>query len=429
MHHFDYISGELYAEDVPLRRIAEAVGSPAYVYSSATLERHFKVFVAALGLPKAGIFYAIKANGNLGVLMTLARLGAGADTVSEGEIRKALAAGFPAEKIVFSGIGKTEAELRFAVQTGLYQVNVESEGELEALSRIASGLGRRQAIVLRVNPEIGAGGHAKITTGGGANKFGVSFPEAERLYAKAANLPGLAIKGLAAHIGSQVTEFSAYRAAFLKMRGLVEALRQAGHGVERLDLGGGVGIPYKFGHPFDYGAQTLEAYGAMVREIGAGLDLELGFEPGRVIVGNAGILLTQVLYLHRRADRTFLVVDAGMNDLVRPAMYEAYHEIWPLKQPGPDAAFAEYDVVGPICESSDTFATARRLPAMQPGDLIAFKSAGAYGASMASTYNQRLLVPEILVKGSEFAVTRPRQTYAELLGLDRAPAWLLDKAG
>lgn len=424
MHHFDYIDGQLHAEAVPLTRIAEEAGTPVYVYSSATLERHYRAFCAAVQPHQAHVFYAVKANGNLGVLMTLARLGAGADTVSEGEIRKALAAGIPAGRIVFSGVGKTEAELAFAVETGIYQINVESEGELETLSRIGAAHGKRAAIVLRVNPEIGAGGHAKITTGAAANKFGVSFSEAERLYARAANMPGVSIKGLAAHIGSQVTEFSAYRAAFLKMRGVVESLRKQEHTVERLDLGGGIGIPYEMSHPFEHGTETLDAYGAMVREVTANLDIEIGFEPGRVIAGNAGILLTRVLYINARADRSFLVVDAGMNDLIRPAMYDAYHEIWPVKQPAPGAPHVAYDVVGPICETGDTFTLQRVLPAMRPGDLIAFKTAGAYGAAMSSTYNQRLLVPEVLVKGADYATTRPRQTYEQLLGLDRAPPWL-----
>lgn len=423
MHHFDYTNGVLHAEGVSLETIAAEVGTPVYVYSSATFERHYRVFCEAVKPHQAHVFYAVKANGNLGVLMTLAKLGAGADTVSEGEIRKALAAGIPASKIVFSGVGKTEQELAFAVEAGIYQINVESEGELEALSRIGAAKGKRQSIVLRVNPEIGAGGHAKITTGDAANKFGVSFSEAERLYAKAANMPGVSVKGLAAHIGSQVTEFSAYRAAFLKMRGVVENLRKQGHPVERLDLGGGVGIPYEMNYPYSHGTETLSAYGDMVREVTAGLNIELGFEPGRVIAGNAGILMTKVLYINARADRSFLIVDAGMNDLVRPAMYEAYHEIWPVKQPVPGAKQVSYDVVGPICESGDTFTVERMLPEMKPGDLLVFKTAGAYGASMSSTYNQRLLVPEVLVKDNAYAVTRPRQTYEELIGTDRAPGW------
>ncbi|MGL5445846.1 MAG: diaminopimelate decarboxylase [Rhabdaerophilum sp.] len=421
MHHFDYQNGSLHAEGVDLARIADEVGTPVYVYSSATLERHYRVFKQAVG-EKSHVFYAVKANGNLGVLMTLAKLGAGADTVSEGEIRKALAAGIPPERIVFSGVGKSAQELAFAVEAGIYQINVESEGELEALSAIAEAQGKRQAIVLRVNPEIGAGGHAKITTGGAANKFGVSWAEAERLYVRAANMAGVSIKGLAVHIGSQIFDFEALEAAFRRMRGLVETLKAQGLPASRLDLGGGVGVPYEIGYPFEYGTDSLETYGKMVREVTKGLDVELGFEPGRVIAGNAGLLLTKVLYLNERADRSFLVVDAAMNDLVRPAMYEAHHEIWPVIDPKGRATRA-YDVVGPICESSDAFATERVLPQLKAGDLIAIMTAGAYGASMSSTYNQRLLVPEVLVKDRDFALTRPRQSFEELLGLDRAPGW------
>lgn len=422
MHHFDYVNGSLHAEGVDLARIADEVGTPVYVYSSATLERHYRVFKAAVG-EKSHVFYAVKANGNLGVLMTLAALGAGADTVSEGEIRKALAAGIPADRIVFSGVGKTATELAFAVEAGIYQVNVESEGELETLSAIAAQRGKRQAVVLRINPEIGAGGHAKITTGGAANKFGVSWSEAERLYVRAANMSGIAIKGLSLHIGSQIFDFSALEEAFRRTRGMMEGLMAQGLPATRLDLGGGVGIPYELNYPFSYGTDSLETYGKMVRDVTKGLDVELGFEPGRVIAGNAGLLLTRVLYLNARADRTFLVVDAAMNDLIRPAMYESHHEIWPVRAAPAGAAMQAYDVVGPICESSDTFAVERTLPELRAGDLIAMMSAGAYGASMSSTYNQRLLVPEVLVKDKEFSVTRPRQTYEELLGTDRAPGW------
>ncbi|MBN8534433.1 MAG: diaminopimelate decarboxylase [Rhizobiales bacterium] len=422
MHHFDYQNGSLYAEGVDLATIAQEVGTPVYVYSSATLERHYRVFKEAVG-EKSHVFYAVKANGNLGVLMTLAKLGAGADTVSEGEIRKALAAGIPPGRIVFSGVGKSAQELAFAVEAGIYQINVESESELEALSGIAAARGKRQAIVLRVNPEIGAGGHAKITTGGAANKFGVSWSEAERLYVRAANMAGVSIKGLAVHIGSQIFDFAALEAAFIRMRGLIENLKAQGLPATRLDLGGGVGVPYEIGYPFEYGTDSLQTYGQMVRNVTKGLDVELGFEPGRVIAGNAGLLLTKVLYLNERADRSFLVVDAAMNDLVRPAMYEAHHEIWPVRK-SESGTTRTYDVVGPICESSDTFATERILPELKAGDLIAIMTAGAYGASMSSTYNQRLLVPEVLVKEREFAVTRPRQTFEELLGLDRTPDWL-----
>jgi diaminopimelate decarboxylase len=428
MHHFSYRDGSLFAEDVDLREIAAQVGTPVYVYSSATIERHYRLYEAAMksAAPegKAHVFYAMKANGNLGVLKTLAALGAGVDTVSEGEVRKALAAGFPASKIVFSGVGKSESELRFAVEAGIYQVNIETEGELDLLARVASSLGKRQEAVFRVNPDIGAGGHAKITTGSSENKFGVSFEEVGRLYARAANQAGVRMMGLALHIGSQIRETASFEAAYAKMATLVGSLRAEGHRVDRLDLGGGLGIPYEIPRDFDHGPDLIEAYAAMVARVTKGLDVELGFEPGRLIVGNAGILLTEVLHLNPRPTKQFLVVDAAMNDLMRPAMYEAYHEIWPVTEPASDAASVAYDVVGPICESGDTFTTDRALPALKPGDLIAFMTAGAYGASMSSTYNQRPLVAEVMVKGDKFAVTRPRQTYENLLGTDRLPPWL-----
>lgn len=428
MHHFSYRDGSLFAEDVDLRRIADEVGTPVYIYSSATIERHYRLFEAAVKAAaptgQAHVFYAMKANGNLGVLKTLAALGAGADTVSEGEVRKALAAGFPPEKIVFSGVGKSESELRFAVEAGIYQVNIETEGELDLLSRVAASLGKRQEAVFRVNPDIGAGGHAKITTGSSENKFGVSFEEVGRLYTRAANMPGVRMMGLAVHIGSQIRQTDSYEAAYTKMVALVGSLRAEGHRVDRLDLGGGLGIPYEIPKDFDHGPGLIEAYAEMVGRVTKGLDVELGFEPGRLIVGNAGVLMTRVLHLNPRPTKQFLVVDAAMNDLVRPAMYEAYHEIWPVSEPQPGAAEVAYDVVGPICESGDTFTTGRVLPALKPNDLIAFMTAGAYGASMSSTYNQRLLVAEVLVKGGEYAVTRPRQSYEELLGTDRAPPWL-----
>lgn len=428
MHHFSYRDGSLFAEDVDLRRIADEVGTPVYVYSSATIERHYRLFEAAVKAAaptgKAHVFYAMKANGNLGVLKTLAALGAGADTVSEGEVRKALAAGFPPERIVFSGVGKSESELRYAVEQGIYQVNIETEGELDLLSRVAGLLGKRQEAVFRVNPDIGAGGHAKITTGSSENKFGVSFEEVSRLYTRAANMPGVRMMGLALHIGSQIRETESYEAAYTKMVALVGSLRAEGHRVDRLDLGGGLGIPYEIPKDFSHGPDLIEAYAEMVGRVTRGLDVELGFEPGRLIVGNAGVLLTRVLHLNPRPTKQFLVVDAAMNDLVRPAMYEAYHEIWPVSEPEAGAPEIAYDVVGPICESGDTFTAGRLLPALRPDDLIAFMTAGAYGASMSSTYNQRLLVPEVLVKGAEYAVTRPRQSYEDLLGTDRAPPWL-----
>lgn len=429
MHHFAYRDGALFAEGVDLRRIAAEVGTPVYVYSSATIERHYRLFAQAMAgidpaRPAPHVFYAMKANGNLGVLKTLAALGAGCDTVSEGEVRKALAAGFAPDKIVFSGVGKSESELAFAVGAGIYQINIETEGELDLLSKVAARLGRRQEAVFRVNPDIGAGGHAKITTGSAANKFGVSFEEASRLYARAANLPGVRMMGLAVHIGSQIQEVAAFEAAYAKMAGLVGSLREEGHRVDRLDLGGGLGIPYEQPEAVQHGPELIEAYAAMVARVTRGLDVELGFEPGRLIVGNAGILMTRVVHLNPRPSKQFLIVDVAMNDLVRPAMYEAYHEIWPVAEPATEARSIAYDVVGPICESGDTFTTGRVLPELKPGDLVAFMTAGAYGASMSSTYNQRLLVAEVLVKGAQYAVTRPRQSYEELLGTDRAPPWL-----
>ncbi len=424
MHHFTYRDGALHAEGVPIARIAAEVGTPVYVYSTATLERHYKAFVNAFAGQTAHVFYAMKANSNQAVLATLARLGAGADTVSEGEIRRALAAGIPANKIVFSGVGKSDAELAFAVDAGIYQINIESEGELQALSRIAAAKGRRPAAVIRINPDVGAGGHAKITTGSAANKFGVSHGEAERLYAIAANLPGVRMTGLACHIGSQIRDLADLEAAFTRMRDLTERLRGEGHGVQRLDLGGGLGIPYEMTEAVSHGPDLIEAYAAMISRTFAGLDVELGFEPGRIIVGNAGILVTRALTLNARPEKTFLVVDAAMNDLIRPAMYDAYHDIWPIAAPPAGRAPGIYDVVGPICESGDTFATARTLPATNPGDLVAFMTAGAYGATMSSTYNSRLLVPEVLVHGDTYAVVRPRPTYDDLIGLDRMPPWL-----
>ena len=424
MHHFTYRDGQLHAEDVDLTALAETVGTPFYVYSAATLERHYTLFARAVGVPRNRVFYAMKANSNLAVLQTLARLGAGADTVSEGEVRKAMAAGIPAERIVFSGVGKADQELAHAVDVGLYQINIETEGELHALSRIASARGKRQSAVFRINPDIGAGGHAKITTGSDDNKFGISLSEAERLYAVAANLPGVRIHGLATHIGSQIRELDELQAAFGRLRELSDRLRAQGHRVERLDLGGGLGIPYEMEEAVDHGPDLIEAYAAMAERTFAGLDVELGFEPGRLIVGNAGILVTRAITLNPRTGKTILVVDAAMNDLIRPAMYDAFHDIWPVRQSAQGAQKRLYDVVGPICETGDTFASGRMLPETKPGDLVALMTAGAYGAVMSSTYNSRLLVPEVMVRGAEWAVVRPRLSYDELIGLDRLPAWL-----
>lgn len=428
MHHFDYRNGRLYAEDVDLTAIAADVGTPFYCYSTATLERHYRVFAEAVGGYGPGaknkVFYAMKANSNQAVLKTLARLGAGADTVSEGEVRRALAAGIPADRIVFSGVGKSAEELAFAVEAGIYQINVESESELDLLSKVASAKGKRQSAVIRVNPDVGAGGHAKITTGSDENKFGVSIAEAERCYAKAANLAGVKMHGLAVHIGSQIDQLDDLEAAFKRLGDMTARLRREGHGVERLDLGGGLGIPYEMPEAFEHGPDLIHAYADMVKRVVGGLDVEVGFEPGRIIVGNAGILVTKVLHLNPRPHTMFAVVDAAMNDLVRPAMYEAYHEIWPVQRASAGARKHVYDVVGPICETGDTFATGRTLAEIKSGDLVALKTAGAYGAVMSGTYNSRRLIPEVLVNVDKWAVIRPRQSYEELIGLDRIPDWL-----
>ena len=424
MHHFHYRQGQLHAEDVSIAAIAEAVGTPVYIYSTATLTRHYQLFAKAIGAPKHRVFYAMKANSNQAVIRTLGALGCGADTVSEGEIRRALAAGIPADRIVFSGVGKSAQELAFAIDTGIYQINIETESELELLSKIAEARGKRQSAVVRVNPDVGAGGHAKITTGSAANKFGVSFEAAGRIFARAANMPGVKMLGLATHIGSQIRELDDLEAAFKRMHELTVTLRGEGLAVERLDLGGGLGIPYDMSEAVDHGPDLITAYAAMIERTLGSLDVERGFEPGRVIAGNAGILVTKVLHTNPRPHTTFLVADAAMNDLIRPAMYDAFHAIWPVRHPPAGTPRLVYDVVGPVCESGDTFATARTLPETRIGDLIAVMTAGAYGATMSSTYNTRLLVPEVLVNGGEFAVVRPRTTYDELIGLDRLPVWL-----
>jgi diaminopimelate decarboxylase len=424
MNHFEVRDGELACEAVPLSRIAEAVGTPVYVYSTATLERHFTVFRDAMrgaGLAEPLIAYAVKANSNLSVLKTLAALGAGADTVSEGEIRRALAAGVPPERIVFSGVGKTARELAFAIDVGVAEINVESEPELDLLAAVAAEKGARPAIAIRVNPDVSAGGHAKIATGKADSKFGVSLAEAERLYAKAAATPSLRPVGVACHIGSQISDLAPLEAAFGKMADLVLRLRSQGLSVERLDLGGGLGVPY-FNQP---APPPPAALAAMIARVTKGLDIALAFEPGRVIAANAGVLLSRVIHVHERSDgRRFLVVDAAMNDLIRPAMYDAFHDIQPVKPPVADAVPLTYDVVGPVCETGDTFARARALPPPNAGDLVAFMSAGAYGAAMASEYNTRPLVPEVLVRGDQYAVVRPRPTYEEMLAREPLAPWL-----
>jgi diaminopimelate decarboxylase len=428
MHHFSYRNGILHAEDVDLRIIAHEVGTPVYVYSRATITRHYRLFAAAMasirGNNGAHVFFAMKANGNLAVLKLLGSLGAGIDTVSEGEVRKALAAGIAPGKIVFSGVGKSAQELAFAVDQGIYQINIETEGELELLDKVASARGKRQAAVFRINPDVGAGGHAKITTGSLDNKFGVSFEEAARLYSRASNMKGVRMLGLAMHIGSQIRELGELEAATRRMADVTQLLRREGHSVERLDLGGGLGIPYEVPVGFDHGPDLIHAYARMVEKVTGGLDVELGFEPGRLIVGNAGIMMSRVLYLNPRPTKTFAIVDAAMNDLIRPAMYEAYHEIWPVAEPREGVPAQLYDVVGPVCETGDSFAANRALSPLAPEDLVAFMTAGAYGATMSSTYNQRLLIPEVMVDGADWATVRPRQTYADLIGQDRLPEWL-----
>jgi diaminopimelate decarboxylase len=423
MNHFEQHQGELWCEDVSLTALANAVGTPVYVYSTATLERHYRVFREALdAFPRLGkplIAYAVKANSNLSVLATLGRLGAGADTVSEGEIRRALRAGIPPARIVFSGVGKTGGELAFALEAGVAHINVESEPELRLLAGLARERGITPHVMIRVNPDVGAGGHAKISTGARESKFGVSLVEAERLYAAAAADPHVSVVGVACHIGSQITDLTPLSRAFTLMRQLVERLRASGLTVERLDLGGGLGVPY-FNQP---DPPTPRDFAAMADQAVGDLDIELAFEPGRAIAANAGVLVSRVIHVHERPEgRRFLVLDAAMNDLIRPAMYDAYHDIRPIRpRPG---QLAPYDVVGPVCETGDTFTRERLLPPLETGDLVAFMSAGAYGAVMSSEYNSRPLVPEVLVSGDAWAVVRPRPTYEEMLDRDSVAPWL-----
>ena len=421
MDHFTYRDGRLFAEDVPLDAIADAVGTPCYVYSTATLERHVRVFGEALAGLDHLICYAVKACGNIAVLRTLARLGAGMDVVSGGELHRALAAGVPGERIVFSGVGKTRAEIAAALEAGIGQFNVESEPELEAIGAVAAGMGLQAPVAVRVNPDVDAKTHAKITTGRSEDKFGIPIARAREVYARAAALPGIAVMGVDVHIGSQLTSLAPFEAAFLKVAELTQALRADGHAIRRVDLGGGLGIPYVRSNeapplPFDYGAVVRRTVG----ELGA----QVVIEPGRLIVGNAGVLLASVIYRKAGENRDFLIVDAAMNDLIRPAMYDAWHDIVPLREPLALEAVAPVDVVGPVCESSDTFAKARPLPLLQAGDRLAFRSAGAYGAVMSSEYNARPLVPEVLVNGDRFDVVRSRPSYDEMIRRERIPDWL-----
>ena len=417
MNHFEYRGGTLCCENVPLAAIADAVGTPAYVYSTATLERHFKVFRDAFAPRDVLVAFAVKANANIAVLATLARQGAGADTVSQGEIERALKAGVPADRIIFSGVGKTEGELAFAVNASVHQINVESIAELEMLARIAANLKKRPAIAIRVNPDVGAGGHEKISTGKGDAKFGVSPAQAAELFKRAHADHRLQAKGLAVHIGSQIKDLAPLEAAFRVLRKLAEQLNAEGAGVERIDLGGGLGVPY-FHEP---DPPSPAEYAAMANRVFDGLDVALAAEPGRMIAGNAGVLISRVIRIQERP-RPILVLDAGMNDLIRPAIYDAYHEIRTVRQI--DAAPVSYDVVGPICETGDTFTRNRTLPPLQAGDLVAFMTAGAYGAVMASTYNARALAPEVLVRGDTFEIVRRRWDVADQLALEQLPPWL-----
>jgi diaminopimelate decarboxylase len=421
MDHFLYRDGILHAEDVPLPEIAAAVGTPVYVYSTATLTRHYRLFEEALAPLPHLVCFAMKANSNLAVVKTLGDLGAGADVVSVGEYLKARAAGIPGERIVFSGVGKTREEMRVALEGGIRQFNVESEPELAALSEVARAMGREAPVALRVNPDVDAQTHEKIATGRKEDKFGIPLDRAREVYAGAARLPGIAVVGIDVHIGSQLTQLAPFEAAYRKVADLTRALRAEGHDIRRLDLGGGLGIPYSRSNE----APPLPTdYGAMIRRTVGDLGCEIEIEPGRLIVGNAGILLARVIYLKAGAGRDFLILDAAMNDLIRPAMYGAHHDIVPVVEPPAGAEHHPWDIVGPVCESGDTFARGRPLPRLSEGALVAFRSAGAYGAVMASEYNSRPLVPEVLVHEHQFAVIRARPTFDEMLKRDTIPEWL-----
>jgi len=421
MDHFLYRDGMLHAEDVPLNEIAAAVGTPFYCYSTATLTRHFRLFDEALAGMDHLVCYAMKAASNQAILKTLAGLDAGMDVVSGGEYARARAAGVPGERIVFSGVGKTREEMRAALQGGIRQFNVESEPEMDVLNEVALSLGVVAPITIRVNPDVDAKTHAKIATGKSENKFGIPIGRARQVYAHAAALPGLQVVGIDVHIGSQLTDLQPFRLAYRKVAELTQALRADGHDIRRLDLGGGLGIPYQQGNS----APPLPMeYGAMIREELGHLGCEIEIEPGRLIVGNAGIMVSQVIYVKSGEGRDFLIIDSAMNDLIRPAMYDAHHDIVPVVQPAVGVAQHPYDIVGPVCETGDTFARQRPLPPLQAGDLVAFRSAGAYGAVMASEYNTRPLIPEVLVHGDQFAVIRARPSFDEIINRDTIPQWL-----
>jgi diaminopimelate decarboxylase len=421
MNHFDYRNGVLHAEAVNLIELADKVGTPFYCYSTATLERHYRVFSEAFDGQNALVCYAMKANSNQSVLRTLAKLGAGADVVSGGELKRALAAGIPPEKILFSGVGKTETELRAALAADILCINVESEPELELLSRLACEAGKTVRISIRVNPDVDSGTHAKISTGKSENKFGVPLARARAVYARAAKLPGIKVTGVDVHIGSQITDLVPLEAAFRILAEFVQVLRADGHTISHVDFGGGLGIPYHL----DRAAPPLpSAYAAMVKRVTHNLGCTLMFEPGRLIVGNAGILVTRVIYLKPGDARNFVVIDAAMNDLIRPTLYEAHHDILPVREAAKNAPTIVADVVGPVCETGDYLALGRTLPEPRAGDLLAIMTAGAYGAVQSGTYNTRALIPEVLVKGDQYAVVRPRVEVEELIAMDKLAPWL-----
>jgi diaminopimelate decarboxylase len=421
MNHFDYRNGVLHAEAVDLVSLADAVGTPFYCYSTATLERHYRVFADAFADVDSRVCYSLKANSNQSVLRTLARLGAGADVVSGGELKRARAAGIPPDKILFSGVGKTEAELRQALGEDVLCINVESESELELLSRLAVETGRTARVSIRINPDVDSGTHAKISTGKSENKFGVPLVQARAVYARAAKLPGIEVTGVDVHIGSQITDLAPLETAFRKLADFVQTLRADGHTISHVDFGGGLGIPY---HLDRIAPPAPAAYAAMVKRVTHNLGCTLMFEPGRMIVGNAGILVARVIYIKHGEAKNFVVIDAAMNDLIRPTLYEAHHDILPVRLAEPGAPAIVADVVGPVCETGDYLALGRNMPEPQPGDLLAIMTAGAYGAVQSGTYNTRALVPEVLVKDDQYAVVRPRIEVDALIAMDKVAPWL-----
>lgn len=420
MNHFGYRNGVLHCEDVSLEAIARELGTPAYVYSDATLRRHYQVLADAFADKKVLIAYAVKSNSNLGVIATLASLGAGADVVSGGELMKAMEAGVPADRIVFSGVAKTREEMRLGLERGIFQFNVESLPELHRLSAVAQEMGKRAPIAFRVNPHVEAGGHAHISTGTPETKFGIAWHEAEQFYEEASRLPNIEPVGIAVHIGSQIMRVDPMRAAWEKVVTLARRLRERGFAISRVDFGGGLGVPYKDSEDPD----SPMIYAQQAREVLGKLDVQLILEPGRLIAGNAGVLISRVEYIKERDGRTFVILDAGMNDLMRPALYGAHHEVLPVRTPAMGAPRRAVDLVGPICESTDRFAKDRPMPPLAEGDLVAFMTAGAYGATLSSQYNSRPLVAEALVRGDACVVVRRRPTFDEMIALERAPDWI-----